>query len=555
MRNKALAATVVALALCAGAAQPRAATPDRAAYASFVKEASAMLVLDNGRLKPLSVYARFTLADFSGRATLHGAPAIFWLCDLLTARPRVDSEAVFLMSSPDAADAINIAPVKSRRYSLRDLAPGLAKLDAEARMAAMEDPRDRPRVESELLRVALAIQRYNDLSGALIAPEAASPGLAILPLDSAGGLAWTGPGSALTDTTAALDSIGRLLAGVIHACGADDYAAAAALLRKYNAAVLHRCAGHGMHPRVGLELLYTALDPFVTACVAYFAALLILATASLVAARKRAAVTAGALLLAAGFIVHTAGLCMRAIIMQRPPIATFYETFVFVAWAGVALGMIGERLWKNGFGLPLAAFMGAIFLFVAGGYGSEGDTMGMLAPILNSNFRLAAHIITISLGYAGCLAAGIAAHLALARQAFTARRVKPPDGALDRAVRSLLAAGATFTVIGTVLGGMWAQTAWGRFWGWDPKENGALVIILWCAMVMLARASGFIKATGTALCASIGVPVVMLAWIGVNLLGIGMHAYGFTALGAKILIAVCGVEVVFLGVVVERLKH
>jgi ABC-type transport system involved in cytochrome c biogenesis permease subunit len=236
-----------------------------------------------------------------------------------------------------------------------------------------------------------------------------------------------------------------------------------------------------------------------------------------------------------------------------------YETFVFVAWIGVLLGFAVAAFQKQGYGLFIAAFMGILFLSLATRFSAGGDTMGMLAPVLNSNFWLSLHIITIATGYAGCLAAGVLGHGALLRQGFPAIMSEDPAGQdrenLKRAMWALLAAGFTGTTIGTVLGGMWAEQAWGRFWGWDPKENGALLIILWCAILFHARRAGLLRRYAGAFGIAFCVPLVMLAWVGVNLLGIGMHSYGFTAGGAQILFWIVGSDAALLAVLAGRLLY
>jgi ABC-type transport system involved in cytochrome c biogenesis permease subunit len=81
---------------------------------------------------------------------------------------------------------------------------------------------------------------------------------------------------------------------------------------------------------------------------------------------------------------------------------------------------------------------------------------------------------------------------------------------------------------GTVLGGLWADDSWGRFWGWDPKENGALMIVLWNAAILHARWAGIARQHGIAAMAVLGCAVTIWSWEGVNQLGIGMHSYGFS---------------------------
>ena len=85
-----------------------------------------------------------------------------------------------------------------------------------------------------------------------------------------------------------------------------------------------------------------------------------------------------------------------------------------------------------------------------------------------------------------------------------------------------------FTMFGTILGGIWADQSWGRFWGWDPKENGALLIVLWHLMMLHMRISGVVRKTGFAYGVSLVNIVVVIAWFGVNLLNVGLHSYGFT---------------------------
>ena len=101
-----------------------------------------------------------------------------------------------------------------------------------------------------------------------------------------------------------------------------------------------------------------------------------------------------------------------------------------------------------------------------------------------------------------------------------------------------------FTLFGTILGGIWADQSWGRFWGWDPKENGALLIVMWQIMILHMRISGYIKPTGFALGMIMNNIVVVLAWFGVNLLSIGLHSYGFASGIAMNLIIFSSIELV-----------
>ncbi len=99
--------------------------------------------------------------------------------------------------------------------------------------------------------------------------------------------------------------------------------------------------------------------------------------------------------------------------------------------------------------------------------------------------------------------------------------------ALAKMVYGIVCFATLFSFVGTVLGGIWADQSWGRFWGWDPKENGALLIVLWNAIILHARWGGMVRERGLMNMAVFGNIVTSWSWFGVNMLGIGLHSYGF----------------------------
>jgi len=531
--------------------------------ARVFKEASRMLIMDQGRIKPLAVYARFTLYELSGRSSIGKKTAIDWLCRLALRPEDALDDPVFLIDDPAVADAIGIAPAKNRRYSLRTLWPVLDKIEFGAMKTRAMDPADRSGVDIELLRLSVNVRKLLDLPGALSFSNAMRDStldiFPVIPLEKEGSIVWQDPPGwyAAGNGLRAADSVVVELYRARAAYSRSDFLECATAIGSANKLVRERLRRHGITVRPELELFYTSLDPFLWARLAYALALLLLIAG---AAFSRMGIERPAgFAIAGGFLLHTAGLIVRMVILHRPPVATFYETFVFVAWSGVLLGALVWAFQKRTHGLFIAAFLGLLFLFFSTRFSAGSDTMGMLAPVLNSNFWLTLHIVTIVTGYAGCLAAGVLGHLSLLQRGFPGRfdggSVNRDDHSLQRAMWAMLATGLAFTTLGTVLGGIWAEQAWGRFWGWDPKENGALVIILWCAILFHARTGGFTRrfdgAFGIACC----VPLVMLAWVGVNLLGIGMHSYGFTAVGARILLWTLGADGAFMAFLATKLLY
>ena len=254
-----------------------------------------------------------------------------------------------------------------------------------------------------------------------------------------------------------------------------------------------------------------------------------------------------ATLLIIAFLLHTTGMIMRMVIMGRPPMTNLYSTFIFVSWMCVILGFFAEALQKNSIGWLTSSVSGVLLLMFSRRFEMEGDTMGQVVAVLDSNFWLSTHVTTITAGYAGCLLAGVIGHVYLAHAVINPARTDRLKS-IYYAMMGMLGFGLTFSFLGTMLGGVWADQSWGRFWGWDPKENGALLIVLWCSILYHARLTKWIGDVAMAAGCIFGGIIVMMAWLGVNLLGVGLHSYGFTSGLAMNLFVFTGVELLFIAV-------
>ena len=235
------------------------------------------------------------------------------------------------------------------------------------------------------------------------------------------------------------------------------------------------------------------------------------------------------------FLVHTFALVARMMISGRPPVTNLYSTALFIGWAGVLLGSILELVfYRLGFGAAIAAIAGFATLIIADKLSlvvdseTRGDTIGVMRAVLDTQFWLATHVTTINTGYATTYIAGLLGLLYVVAGVFTRAVNKENSKLLARMIYGALCFAMFFSFFGTVLGGLWADDSWGRFWGWDPKENGALMIVLWNALVLHARWDGLVKDRGLAVLAIAGNIVVSWSYFGVNQLGVGLHSYGFT---------------------------
>lgn len=225
-------------------------------------------------------------------------------------------------------------------------------------------------------------------------------------------------------------------------------------------------------------------------------------------------------------------LVLRCMITERPPIKNLYDTFLFICAIGVASALVVELITRLRVALAVAPFLGAVLIMLARMFEvSDGsDTMRQLQAVLDSNYWLATHVTTINMGYAAGMVAMLIADVWLVLRAFRIAEHNPVFlKTIVRMVYGVTCFGLLFSVVGTILGGVWANDSWGRFWGWDPKENGALLICLAQVALLHGRQCGWFRDFTFCLLAGATGLWVAFSWFHVNLLGVGLHSYGFSA--------------------------
>lgn len=223
---------------------------------------------------------------------------------------------------------------------------------------------------------------------------------------------------------------------------------------------------------------------------------------------------------------------LRCIIRERPPVSTLYETILFITAVAAVTGLAIEWMNRQRIALAVTSLLGCMGLFLAYRYEvKEGvDTMPSLIAVLDTNFWLATHVTVVTAGYAAGLLAAAIAHVFILGRLFGYRKDdRRFYRGVSRMTYGVLCFCLLFSTVGTILGGIWANDSWGRFWGWDPKENGALMICLWALVVLHARMGRYIADLGIAMGTIILGMIVAFSWWGVNNLGVGLHSYGFTS--------------------------
>lgn len=252
----------------------------------------------------------------------------------------------------------------------------------------------------------------------------------------------------------------------------------------------------------------------------------------------------------AGFVLQVGGFIMRVLISQRAPVTNMYETVIWLAFGVTLFAMILEWRHKCRYYLLSALPVAILSLLLADSLPTTLDrSIHPLMPVLQHNFWLTVHVLTITSSYAAfALALGVA-HIILGKVILS--KGAKIESSLYNYLYKTLQIGVLLLAIGTVLGAVWANYSWGRFWDWDPKETWALVAFLSYLFILHGRIAGWWGGFGLAVGSMIGFMTILMAWYGVNfVLGVGLHSYGFGSGGFQYAAIFVAFELAFTAVAV-----
>jgi ABC-type transport system involved in cytochrome c biogenesis permease subunit len=535
-------------------------------------------VLVGGRVKPLDTVARNSLLIIHGKQELRledgkQLSAMRWLADVLFNAPVADQYPVFVVQNADVLGLFGWQQTDRKYFSFADFTPFLKQIDEQATQSDKLEAVQRSAYQSAILNLRNGLSLYQRLKNS-IQPENAEDFSAELQ-----GFASRVPGAAkaareramgenfdkvkLDDVAAMIQRYERLSemayllavpplaqndqwhsagdsllrsvgTGEIHpivsdyAAIGDAYRADDRMLFNQNVQLVtdwFAKAQPKAMQRASFEFLFNRLQPFSQSMMLYVLAFL-LACASWLGWSDALRRSAFYILLLA-LAIHTFGLFSRMYLQERPPVTNLYSSAIFIGWGAVIVALILERIFKDGIGAACAGGIGFVTLIIAHHLAGSGDTLEMLQAVLDTNIWLATHVVAITTGYSAMFLAGMLAIIYVVRGVFTRSLNKQTADSLARMTYGVVCFATLFSFVGTVLGGIWADQSWGRFWGWDPKENGAVLIVLWCAITLHARWGGFIRQRGLMIMALFGNIVTSFSWFGVNMLGVGLHSYGF----------------------------
>ena len=534
-------------------------------------------VVFGGRVKPIGTLARNALRRVSDKPYLlvpdaenpkkyEKEPALRWLLDVMTQEEQAVQHQVVLIPNLDVQTTLGLDRRKRFRYSISEISKGIesfekdaiearkvAKRDASAlsfyqrklletdrrlgsysklqssflpipfpriptKEEMLKDPGEALKRREEIVRLAKATPRLNQTLMAMQPPLVVpvSNQELWLPFAAAANEAYVKSIS----SSEAPDERVRMWTKIISAYSNGD-------ARSFNREVasylkdLERNPPEEYSPaKVRFESFFNRFDPFTTAYFIYFFAAFLALAGWIAMAFGDSDFTlqrTAFCLIILAFVVHTFALGARIYISGRPPVTNLYSSAVFIGWGAVAFGLVIESLFKMGIGNALSSVIGIATLIIADKLGMSGDTFTVMQAVLDTQFWLATHVVCISLGYVATFVAGGIAIIYLLGG--IVGRSPAIGKTLAQICYGVVCFAIIFSFIGTVLGGLWADDSWGRFWGWDPKENGALMIVLWNAVILHARWGGMVRDRGLAILAVVGNIVTAWSWFGVNELG------------------------------------
>lgn len=528
--------TAIGWALLLALGPAWSAGPDLSAFRTLA-------IQHRGRLKPVDTFAAESVRLLTGKERFQGRDPLWQV----------------LLWMADPQEALAEANLQIRNLALKEA----LGLEAERRWFSFAELQQNPRLKAFHRQVREHRSRGEKLPPLLDEAEMVLARMALLqgilggevwtivphPTERDG--AWTSPVEASPRQGYPEEQVAALreaFAGLIQAVREGE---GVARRSRELRAVLQ---GMGPYPSASAlqrEVHYNRLHPFRKAWILYLAGVVLLLGAGL--SQGTLLDRAGLLCIVLGFAIHAYGFTLRCAIAGRPPVTNMYESVVWVTFGAVLFALLFEFKERSRAFLLAAASVAVIGLVLADNLPAVLDpSINPLTPVLRDNFWLTVHVLTITLGYAAFLLGLGLAHMVLFKQLFRPRE-KEQIARLNRSLYRSLQVGVLLLAAGTILGGVWANYSWGRFWGWDPKEVWALIALLGYLALLHGRYAGWLDGFGIAAGSILAFQGVLMAWYGVNfVLGAGLHSYGFGKGGVGYVGMYVLAELVLVGLAVAR---
>jgi cytochrome c-type biogenesis protein CcsB len=523
----------------------------RAATPLDFKEWGLLAVQDGGRRKPMDTLGRETLVRLSGQREVTAfdqkwEPSDFMLSMLLDTHDW-RKEPILLVGFRPLAERLGLDPTR-KLFSYMDLAHSMALGQLVEEAHDVRDAGDKPdKLHEEAENVAGRMALFDRVEKGDI--------FLIVPAPHDAKQAWLLPPDFATYYSAdQFASATQALQGLAAAYIAGDTFQFTSHAHDLRTAL--RALSPAIYPAdtdLGVEYFYNQLRPFDWAALGYAIGLLLIGTSSWFELRNPWIMRLGLASTLVGLALHITGMGLRCWIGGRPPVTNMYESMVWVASGVLIFSLIFFIRYRTVTyllaALPISL---ALLLIVSQIPLLLPENIDPLVPVLRNNYWLTIHVLTITLSYAAFALAMGFGHIVLFGYVRNPRKATD-DKAMHFWLYRVMQLGVLLLAAGTILGGVWANYSWGRFWGWDPKETWALITLLCYIVVLHGRLAGWWRDFGLAVGSVVCFLAVVMAWYGVNfVLGTGLHSYGFGIGGESYVMTAIGLDLIYVSTAVFR---
>ena len=241
----------------------------------------------------------------------------------------------------------------------------------------------------------------------------------------------------------------------------------------------------------------------------------------------------GTVMTAISIALQITAMYMRITISGRAPVTNMYETVMFSGFGALIISCIITIYRKEkAFVIAGLSFNVLTLMMMKFANGMLDPGIAPLVPVLRDNFWLSTHVTTVILSYAALALSWILANSLLIKSRFSTISSEDYRYKVDL-IYTCIKFGVVLLATGVILGGVWADYSWGRFWGWDPKETWSLIVLLVYMSILHGKSTSWIPPKRFVPLVAGAFMSVMMAWFGVNyILASGLHSYGFSEGGA-----------------------
>jgi cytochrome c-type biogenesis protein CcsB len=493
----------------------------------LASEMQTLPVQDNGRIKPFDTFAREYLEIVYGKTSLEGRPAFEVILTWMITPEAWQDREIFQVANLDVKKRLGLAADQKRfrgdQIFNSEVFPGL--------MAELNEKRES---KEKLTPYFQALQRLE--SQYFIFTEIAA-GRMLRVLPKADGDSWV----SLADLSSPhQESFVALTQAFVAKIGAqvEGEGNLSELSAKFDQAVRAFKDSVGVDQVVSptdmkIEVFFNQFHPFRWSALLYGLALLLYLTSWIL--EKPRAQSGAHVLLGLGFGLHVLGFALRSYLTGHPPVTNMYETVVWVGFGAVVFAGVLTYFLKNKFLLLGGSMVASLCMVIADSAPVIlDDSIQPLEAVLRSNYWLTIHVLTITISYSAFFLAMALGDLGLMYFIKDEKKFAQDIKTIAQSIYRAIQIGVAFLAPGIILGGIWADYSWGRFWGWDPKETWALIALLGYIAVLHGRLVGWVRDFGMIASGVATFSLVIMAWYGVNfVLGAGLHSYGFGAGGVE----------------------